>query len=361
MYLLWMTFCSLIFARFAYEIDQLGARLRTLLIHGKTSLREFEDYIPASFPPSGRKVVSPFYVVHYGIYFSETLRPTEGIWSKQSTMNLWNVKPSGDQWAEREKYFKAAAEWVLKNGVYLSGQAHLPYEFDWAYKNYPGGMLKATWWSGLTDGYAIVLMLRAYEYFGSPAYLEMATKLYESVTTPIEAGGSLRNFRGCPWVEEYVDPRIEPQKMSAVLNGAVYAAIGVEYYEQFTGEKDIAALSKKLFDCVVENLNSFSMGWWSYYDAIGSSANIKYHRINYALVLEVLDRSPKVERINHEDLIQRWGFASRHPGLFYVIYGPRSFSYYQFLFFFLISLLAPVILITFRKYMISRSQKTYAA
>lgn len=350
---LWFALCACIFDRYAYEINQFGAKVRTFLVHGQTSLRVFEDSIPVSYSASQGNFISPFYVVHYGILFSEGLRNDKSIWSIQQSMPLWNVQPSKAQLESREVHFKASADWISKHVVIQAGRYHLPYNFDWSYKRYPGGMLKSPWWSGLTDGYGILLMLRAYDYFGDATYLDVAEKLYASVTTRIEEGGSLRDLAGCPFIEEYVDPRVHPLQMSGVFNGAVYAAIGVESFESYFADGRPAVSSAELFDCIGKNISSFSMGWWSFYDSIGTPANIKYHRINSALAQEVLDRLGSGEAIRMESILGKWATAVRHPGVFYLWKGPRSFSYYQFIGTFLIVVIAPYVAFKTRPYFLA--------
>ncbi|MBW8305224.1 MAG: D-glucuronyl C5-epimerase family protein, partial [Brevundimonas sp.] len=206
-----------VFNVWAFEITEFNAVVRTAITHGAKPTAFTAEGIPVQTNSHlSQKYTSPFYVVHYGLIYSEECRsrvPATGFhWLPDTTSSYWPQPPRSSL-----DLFKHSAEWVLDNISYdRHGNAHLMYNFDWPYKNYPNGKLEAPWSSGLTDAHTITLLLRAYDCFGESAYSQAADELYKSVTTPVQKGGSLAYVDGHPWIEEYIDPRVQAISMSHV-------------------------------------------------------------------------------------------------------------------------------------------------
>ncbi|WP_374498584.1 D-glucuronyl C5-epimerase family protein [Zoogloea sp.] len=340
---LWAVFISFLFNFFGYEIDELDAAARLFVRSGKADIRIFDEMgIPVSFnAKSKEEFVSPFYVIHYGLIYSEATQGRNervGVhWREDSSVKYWNVSPP----SVKEQYFRSAADWVVKNLTELKGQKHLVYNFDWEYRNYPNGKLKAPWWSGLSDAYAIILLLRAYDVYGDQRYFAAASDLYRSVLTPVEAGGSLLKLNGLPWIEEYVDFRAKPESMSKVLNGMVYAYYGIDAFEKHP--KGFGNSGKVLRDSIIKNFKTFSMGRWSLYDSIGNAANIKYHRIHVALLSDFVVEAEVDQDL--ELMLNNWQVGMNNPGLFWALYADWSYAKSQFLLSWLLLLLAGCYLI----------------
>ena len=334
----WMSVITLGFDKFAYEVDAFNARTRLALTTGDADVRNFNALgLPVSYSARTRQpYVSPFYVVHYGLVYSDPLaeRFTERpAWQPDPSRMVWNIPPP----VSRQEYFKNCADWVVSNLARDHGQAHLLYQFDWPYHAYPNGGLTAPWWSGLTDGYAIILLLRAHDVYGDSKYLDAATKLYHSAIAGIPNGGSRNTFHGKPWIEEYVDPRADPGKLSFVLNGMIYATHGIEAYEKYMSISDPVAPA--LYDSIASNLGYFDRGKWSDYDAIGNSANLKYERVHVALLagLPVLGNSAAVTAIR-----DRWQRGLLNPGWYWLTNSSLGISQEQFIFEYLAALLLPL-------------------
>lgn len=315
-----------VFNVWAFEITEFNAAVRTAITNGGAEQRVFTaDGIPVdSNPRVLGTFTSPFYVVHFGLIYSEQCRsriPANGYhWTPDTTSPYWPQPPRTSV-----ELFKDSADWVLENISYdRRGNAHLMYNFDWPYKNYPNGKLEAPWSSGLTDAHAITLLLRAHDCFGGSAYSEAADKLYRSVIKPVRDGGSIVYVDGHPWVEEYIDPRVPATTMSHVFNGMAYAYFGIRAYEE---ARDIdGGLSDALRESIVASVPTYDHGFWSYYDSVGSPANIKYHKINLALL-----EDPRLNTPTFAPYIQRWSVGRSNPGLFYVVSGPDSIAKWHLL------------------------------
>lgn len=328
-FVVWIFFVSFIFNKYAYEINQFNAAARVFMKHGSFDVRYFDEKgIPHSKNPKYEDgFISPFYVVHYGMIYSRGYSGqfNGAHWGYDKTLNLWNVYPNKID----NQFFKNSADWVVNNLKMYNGQYHLIYDFDWNYKGYKKGKLTAPWYSGLADSYAIMLMLRAYDVYGSKKYLVAAEKLYKSVLTPYEGGGSLTELNGKPWIEEYVQPGLNTNKMAFVLNGMIYSTYGVIAYERFMHEEKYSNI---LLDSIVHNLDSFGQSYWSQYDLIGNAANIKYHRIHVGLLEELMNIASM--SINQKEKIKsihdKWEFGQDMSGFFWVLSANLTFSWIHF-------------------------------
>lgn len=317
---------SVIMNVYAQDISDLNARLRVLAMGGPAEIREFgPDGIPYSRTARMReRFISPFYVTHYGLIYSENCRSKADEsayhWLPDDSRQYWPLPPEISDIGR----FKASADWIVDNiRTDESGNAHLFYDFDWPYPFYPDGKLKAPWWSGLTDAQAITLLLRATDCFGGEGYLNAATALYKSVLTPVSRGGSLIMFDGHPWIEEYVDPRAPEESLSRVFNGMVYAYHGIRAYEEYTKSGNT---SSDLLESIYANFSKYDDGYWTKYDANGSETNIKYNIITYHILSD-----KRIYNKIFDDALSRWRVGIVMSGIFYPIYGPNSFGKAHFI------------------------------
>lgn len=328
----------LAFNKYAYDIDQFNTQVRIFLRTGTIEERSFDaNGLPISRNPRmDGPFISPFYVVHYGLIYSDTYKSDELAkkieWEYDPSLKYWNVPPK----TLKKEYFQSSANWIINHIEHVKGQAHLLYKFHWYYPKYPNGGLNPPWWSGLTDSYAIILMLRAYDVFHEQKYLDAATNLYNSVLKEISEGGSLSSLNGAPWIEEYVDPRIDASEMSKVWNGMVYAYKGVKAYEASVMPNH--GVAQKLRDSIIKNTHLFVKNDWSYYDAIGNPNNIKYHLIHYSLAQDPDFDSPEIKAV-----ISSWRVGANNPGFFWLLNGQMSPSKIHFIAIFLISIGAVII------------------
>jgi hypothetical protein len=120
------------------------------------------------------------------------------------------------------------------------------------------------------------------------------------------------------------------------------AYFGIKAYEEYF---DFIYYSDKLKRSIIANINIFSMGNWSYYDAIKSPANLKYHRVN----LELL-KDQRLYDKELDSLIKNWTVGSQFP-IFYFIYSENSISKLQYYlsFFFLILIMYFIIFYFLKK------------
>jgi hypothetical protein len=343
--ILWISFVTYIFVKYAEKIEEFNVKLRTAVIGGNFSARVFDgNCIPHSYSryAEGSDFISPFYVVHYGMIYSDSLAPKthDSIWKSSDSVKNWDIPPKEIE----SQCFKNSVDWILRNLREFSGKFHLLYEFDWKYEGYPNGGLSSPWWSGLTDGYAIILLLRAYDFFKDESYLVAAAKLYESALTPVDNGGSKIQWDGDDWIEEYVDPRARAEGFPRVLNGMIYATYGIDAYEQYMKIKQPTAPA--LYQAIANKISIFARGKWSNYDAIGTPANIKYHAIHVALADELYS---KTGNLRFERQAKEWKAGAEFPGLYWVLNGRFSPALLQFVIQYVLIICIPFLLFLIRK------------
>lgn len=333
-----------LFNIFAYDISKFNDKVRIFVLQGKSDVRTInEDGLPISHSRFMENFISPFYVVHYGIEYSEILRKQEyksDYWTYDSSLKHWNVSIPDIDKNLAKQYLKNSLEWLMDNITYVNRVAHFLYDFDWYYKGHANNMLKKGWWSGLTDDYAILLFLRGWDIFKDDRYLQIADELYRSTITPFENYGSLIWLDNRPWIEEYVNPNNIGMdvKMPYVLNGMIYSAYSILAYEKYKGVEHIA---KDLFDSVEKNANKFISSYWFKYDLIGTNTNIKYHLVTKSLfkrlyedgLLKDEELKNKIEIMDKLDMLL---------AVHYMINGQRSFSWLQFCILFIFVVFLPL-------------------
>ncbi|WP_162540249.1 D-glucuronyl C5-epimerase family protein [Acinetobacter haemolyticus] len=358
-FIVWFALVSFIFNKYAYEIFEFNTSLRVFIKEGKTSHREFDEKgLPISYSARIGEYQSPFYVVHYAIIYSEHIgyenKGNKLIWREDPSLEYWNVYPDLNDQEKNKIYFKNSVDWLVDNVDYsLNGKAHYLYNFDWPYKGFNNNKLESGWWSGLTDAYAIIPLLRAYEIYGEEKYYKVARDLYNSSLTKYEEFGSLTYLNGQPWIEEYMDRNITDQNnLPYVFNGMVYSTFGIQAYESL--DKESKNISNKLLESIAKNVSQFNNNGWSYYDLYQNSNNIKYHLV-HASLLDYLIKNDLNKVIKDKNLTlseytsKEWNVKSKNLGFNYLVYGNKVFAYYHFLFLYILFLLIGLVLVFFRR------------
>ena len=198
---------------------------------------------------------------------------------------------------ERKARFLDAAAWLLRNLEETRfGTRVWNHHFDWEYRD----TLRASWYSSLSQGQGVSLLVRAHSETGHGPYLDAAKEAFETFRRDVKAGGvTYTDPAGNLWFEEaIVDPPTH------ILNGFLWAAWGVYDFGLYTGDPE----AKKLFSAAVktlkENLSLFDTGYWSLYEHSGTRmkmlASPFYHKL-HIVQLEVM------HRLNGESFFQEFG------------------------------------------------------
>lgn len=141
--------------------------------------------------------------------------------------------------------------------------------------------LEEGWISGMYQGQAISLYLRAYQLFNEDAYLETAQLIYNSFKYDYKDGGFKRiDEHGCIWFEEYPS-----KKPSYVLNGYIYAILGIYDLYRVTKNEDVRILWNECLNTLKVNLHKYDVWYWSVYDQLKEELVSVYYQKNVHIPL----------------------------------------------------------------------------
>jgi len=243
---------------------------------------------------SGVPIVNYGYVE--GVYIGEKRSPVA---VSQKAMSYYENYEEGNQ--SQKQLFLNCADWLVNNSTPNGNYTILEYKFPWPLYN-----MTSPWRSGMAQGIALHVLIRAHNITGDDKYLVSAKKLLNSFFYEVDEGGvTYKSSNDGWWYEEYAD---EGGKVSRVLNGMMFAMLGIYDYYNYTGDPD----AKYLFDqgviALKKNLPVYDDDGYSYYDILGRPA-AKYHKIHIALLESLYD-------ITHEEIFKtyhdRWA-SYREP------------------------------------------------
>ena len=167
------------------------------------------------------------------------------------------------------------ANWLVGNALPKGNYSILEYQFPW-----PTYDLKKPWYSGMAQGRAIEVLVKAHQVTGDKKYLDTARSLLNALFVEVKDGGvTYKTPNDGWWYEEYARPgAIE----SRVLNGHIFTLLGIYEYYFYTKHHD----AKFLFDQGVTALRNnlpkyeYSKGQYSTYDILSKDkpAPLNYHR-----------------------------------------------------------------------------------
>ena len=156
--------------------------------------------------------------------------------------------------------FFVQADWLVDT---MAPDGGLYYEFD-----LPGRGLEAPWLSGMAQGEAISVLVRAYYESDDERYLDAALLAFEPLAREFDDGGVLyRDPAGGAWLEEY--PQDPP---SHVLNGALFALFGLYDLVRATDDARVSDLFDEATRTLAENLDRYEEDGWVRYQLTGEEA-----------------------------------------------------------------------------------------
>jgi hypothetical protein len=171
-----------------------------------------------------------------------------------------------------EKYlkeFEINVNWLFKNSRINDECAYWDYNFY-----FPSYRLKPPFQSGMAQGLVLSTLIYSYSYKNSQETFDLITKTFNSFLN--ESSSFVLNHNKQIWFEEYPS-----QPSSFVLNGFIFAMIGIWDYYILTND----TRAKNIFDnCVYSlkcNLKTYDMFFWSRYDRFpGRTASFEYHNLH---------------------------------------------------------------------------------
>lgn len=251
-------------------------------------------------------------VVRYG---RETETYSAVIAAQYALANITAIRRGAD---ERIPRLCAQLNWLLATqeedgefaGCWLMRHANSKYPW-----------LKPPWTSALASGQAISALLRGWELIGDEQLRAAADRAYaglhsrrEQMQLHLDADHEL-------WYEEYpAEPPLH------VLNGHVYALLGVLDYARVTGDPQATARWKLACQTTLAHLDGFDLGYWSAYDLLWREpVSLHYHKNIHIPQLRILAALTGEQRFGqtaerweryHARLVTRlrWQIALRQYG-----------------------------------------------
>lgn len=208
---------------------------------------------------------------------------------------------------ERRHKFLLVADWLVAHlECNPAGLWVWNHHFDWEYRT----PMKAPWYSGLSQGQGISVLVRAHQETGNPAYLEAARQVFATfLHTTAQGGVTWVDEQGYTWFEEaIVDPPTH------ILNGFIWALWGVYDYVLYARSQEAERLFAEAVRTLKDNLHRFDAGFWSLYEHSGTRmkmlASPFYHCLHITQ-LQVMERL--IGGSVFADYAHRWQGYQRNP------------------------------------------------
>jgi heparosan-N-sulfate-glucuronate 5-epimerase len=170
----------------------------------------------------------------------------------QAALGFWERHLAGEDTLAR---FLALADWLLRYGE--RDERGLGFPHDYAVPKYG---LTPGWRSGMTQGEAISVLLRAHAATGEDRYRDAASAAFGPFTAETPDGGVVRTLDGSLVIEEY--PAAQP---TAVLNGWIFGLLGLHELTLVDDRAVVADTFARTRAGLLALLPRYDVGWWSCY------------------------------------------------------------------------------------------------
>ena len=176
--------------------------------------------------------------------------------------------------------FLNCADWLESDLTLQKNFGVLKYAYNWPMYN-----MVAPWRSGLANGVSLQVFVKAHALSGNTKYLSDAKQVLNSFFVEVKDGGVTYESKDNGWwFEEFAD---EEGVVSRVLNGHVFALLGIHEYYTYTHDSSANYLFHQGLLALTKTLPKYDKGGGhSWYDLRGTPANNKYHFIH----VDLLDR-----------------------------------------------------------------------
>ena len=182
----------------------------------------------------------------------------------------------------------------------------------WHYTFAYGGQ-PVPWWSGMAQGQAVSLLVRALQETGSAAYRDAAALAVPTMRRTIANAGAATFEGGRYWIQEYIPPYSRD-----TLNGFMFSIVGLDEWIAVSGDATAAGWRREALATLVGWLPRFDTGHWSYYNLSpspgstlsGQPSSIKYHVIHVVQLrhLAMATRDPVLRTF-----ASRWATYAANP------------------------------------------------
>ncbi len=155
-----------------------------------------------------------------------------------------------------EKFYKQVS-W-LENNVVAQGENILALPYNFPHRWYK---LSAPWYSGMAQGQAASVFVRAFNHSGEKKYLGFAQGLLNFMLLPVEQGGTLAQLEENDlWIEECATDR-----PSLILNGHLFGLIGLIEFNIYSEKDDFKYKCEQLLTTTKKYIPKFEKDNWLIY------------------------------------------------------------------------------------------------
>jgi hypothetical protein len=173
--------------------------------------------------------------------------------------------------------FVLQANWLAKNAKQKDNFSVWEYNFNW-----PDYYATAPFVSAMAQGEGLSVLTRAYLLTRNATYLDVAETSMKSFEVEMNMSGVRYTDSSGVWFEEIADTE---NPSSKVLNGFIFALLGLYEYSFVTNSSKGYALFWEGTHTLSANLYRYDTGSWSYYDLLHySPASLGYHKLHIELL-----------------------------------------------------------------------------
>jgi hypothetical protein len=216
----------------------------------------------------------PIYYYNNNPYYHPIYIIQFGLGAYQLFLKTGDIKAKND--------FIIISNWLLnnlkkyENGLYF-------WEYSGEIKPYEGCDYNNVWFSAMAQGQGASLLIRAFILTKDAEYLKAAYKALIAVKLDKSENG-LSILKG-----EYFFPQEYPLikgKPTDVLNGAIFAYLGLYDYYQISKDNETGLFCDKFIKTIKDKLIFYDTGFWSLYSLFpeGKLANPYYHELHISLL-----------------------------------------------------------------------------
>ena len=211
----------------------------------KVSFRNNSSELPITTTDDGRKIFFPIELAQYGLGAYDLFLKTN------DEYYLYIAEKCG--------------EWLLDNQGDNGGWRN----FEFLNPTFP--------YSSMAQGEAVSLFARLFVSKNDKKYLSAAKKAIDFMLLPIEKGGTAKYEGQDIYLYEYTIPG-----ETIVLNGWIFSIWGIYDYYLLTLDNEIYNIFKKSISSLLNKLEVYDCGYWTYYDEQVKIASPFYHRLHIA-------------------------------------------------------------------------------
>jgi hypothetical protein len=193
------------------------------------------------------------------------------------------------------RYFEASARWLVNNLNENEGKYYWYFNYD-----VPTIGLISPWYSGMTQGLGISILVRYYELIKDDEILKMALDAFKVLNLNISDGGACFIDGDDYWIEEYPSSL----KHIHVLNGFIYGVYGLMDLYNISKNIEVEKLLHRCLSTLERNIKYYDVNNWSIYDLKSRlPASLHYQKLHINQ-LHHLYESYKIESFNEYE--KKW-------------------------------------------------------